>query len=152
MSSTVIDEMQAHAKRIASGMDAQVKPGQPARFSEACAPGDSIRQGDLYLDIVESIPKDFVKVEKPTDVDKQLVPGNTQGAKHCLSSLIGVTLYRPKDWNEESLVGPAFVSTKEVSVLHPTHGHVIVPAGTTVACNYQREWSKEEARERRARD
>lgn len=149
---SVITKIQERARQITSGNDPNVKPGQPERFTEAAACNDTIRQGDLYVTIIAEIPADYVKVVKPQAIDRQLVPGNTQGAKHCLDSLAGVTLYRPKDWNDESLRGPAFALTKERTVLHPTHGAVTIPKGFVVLCRYQREFDKELQRERRAID
>lgn len=149
---TTIEKIQCHAQAIAAGEIEQVKPGMPAAFTSACVPGDCIRQGDLYLVIVDSPPTGYVPIAKPTEVDKQLVPGNTEGARHCLDSLAGVKLFRPQKWDEESLDGPCFTLTKERKVLHPTHGPVTIPAGMTVFCRYQREFDKEQQRERRTRD
>ena len=148
----MIDEIQNHAKSIAAGEIEKVKPGMKAAFTTACVPGDAIRQGDLYLTIVDKIPQGYVEIKKPTAADKQLVPGNTEGSKHCLDSLSGVKIYRPAKWDEESLDGPCLVLTKERSVLHGTHGPVVMPAGFMVHCTYQREWDKELAKQRRARD
>lgn len=150
--STTIERITKHAKRIASGKYEQVKPGQRVRFTEAATTNDTIRQGDLYLTIVDAVPKNYAKVEKPKAADKQLVPGNTTGARHCLDSLAGVTLYRPEKWSEESLDGPCLVLSKARTVEHPIHGAVEIPAGFTVLCRYQREFDSEQRRERRARD
>lgn len=140
----IIERMQKHLETV--------KPGQPVSFTDACVAGDTIRQGDLYLIIADKVPSGYVQVTKPKSIDKQLVPGNTQGAKHCLDSLTGVKLFRPKEWNDESLDGPCLVLTKPRKVLHPTHGTAMIPAGFTVVCRYQREFDKEMQRERRARD
>ncbi len=149
---TAIEKIQRTTKRIANGKDPRVKPGQPERFTAAATVGDSIRQGDLYVTIWEAVPADYVRIEKPKEIDKQLVPGNTVGAKHCLDSLDGVELYRPQNWTEESLEGPFLRLTKERTVIHPTHGHVTIPAGFGAICDYQREQDQEEKKERRARD
>lgn len=149
---TAIDRIQRHAKLIAAGECEQVKPGQPVRFTEAASINDTIRQGDLYITVIEAVPQGFVKIAKPKAMDKQLVPGNTQGAKHCLDSLAGVTMYRPTDWGPESLTGPVLVLSKERTILHPTHGSVTIPSGVTVQCTYQREWESEQRKERRTRD
>lgn len=147
----VIDQIVERTKKIASGQD-DVKPGQQVGFTEACVAGDAIRQGDLYLIIRESVPPGYEKVGQPKAIDKQLVPGNTVGAKHCLDALAGVEIFRLKNWNEESLDGPYLRISKERTVLHPTHGAVVIPAGFTVECRYQREFDREQQRERRARD
>jgi hypothetical protein len=149
---TTIEKIQRHAKAIAAGELESVRPGMAAAFTEACVAGDAVRQGDLYLIIVEDVPSGYVPISKPKAADKQLVPGNTDGARHCLDAIAGVKLYRPKEWGEESLDGPCFVLTKPREVLHPVHGPVAVPAGFAVLCRYQREFDKELQKERRARD
>ncbi|MGH9931012.1 MAG: hypothetical protein ACREA9_17530 [Pyrinomonadaceae bacterium] len=148
---TTIERIETHAKKIASGSE-RVKPGQEVCFTEAATIDDTIRQGDLYLTIVAAVPAGYVKIEKLKASDKQLVPGNTVGSRHCLDSLAGVTLYRPEQWSEESLAGPCLVLAKQRTIEHPTHGAVFIPAGFTVLCRYQREFDAEQKRERRARD
>lgn len=140
-----------HAQRIAAGEE-KVKPGMPARFTEACTPGDLIWQGDLGIEIVAGVPADYVEVTQPKGVDRQLVPGNTQGSRHCLQSLDGVRLFRPKQWGGESLQGPALVLAKHATIEHPTHGAVTIPAGFTVLCRYQRVWDQEQREARRSQD
>lgn len=126
-----------------------IEPGQPVTLTSAASCGDAVRQGDLYLVVVEKVPEGYAKASRAS---KQLVPGTTRGAKHCLDSLDGVEVYLPKEWREESLQGPCLVLTKERTVLHPVHGAVTIAAGHTILCCYQREWEKEQAKERRARD
>lgn len=149
---TEIEKIQRHAKKIASGKDLKVKPGQPERFTAAATENDCIVQGDLYIVVALKAPSGYVRINKPKDADRQLVPGNTQGAKHCLDSLAGVELWRPKNWTEESLEGPFLRLSQERTILHPTHGAVTIPAGMSVQCHYQKEWDREQAKERRARD
>lgn len=149
---SAIEKLQRHAKKIASGKDPKVQPGVEAKFTEACTIGDCIIQGDLYITIAESVPSGYVLIEKPTESDKQLVPGNTAGAKHCLDSLAGVEMWRPENWSSESLDGPFIRLARQRTILHPVHGAVIIPAGFAVLCEYQREWDIEQAKERRAAD
>jgi len=152
MKSSVIEKIQKHAAKIRNGEHDKIGPGVPVTMSNALVAGEGVAQGDLNIIVADSVPSGYVLIEKPKSQDKQLVPGNTVGAKHCLDSLDGVTLYRPKQWTEESLDGPCLVLTQERTVLHPTHGAVTIPAGMTVVCHYQREWDRELANERRARD
>lgn len=160
MALSTIEKIQRRVSRIANGKDLRVKPGQVERFSDAVADGDLIRQGDLYLIAAERSGGAFAWgkylkqhgysiANRPSP---QLVPGNTVGAKHCLDSLDGVELWLPKEWNEDTLQGPFMRLTKERTVLHPTHGAVVIPAGMSILCAYQREFDKEQAKERRARD
>lgn len=152
MSVTAIEAIQEHAKRIAEGKHETVKPGQPSRFTEAASVGDGIWQGDLLLEIVASVPAGHNVMLKPK---KQLVPGTTQGARHCLDSTRGVKVYYPKGWPEsaeETLIGPCLVLTEERTVLHPTHGSVSIPAGFAVLCSYQKDFDYLTKRERRTQD
>lgn len=129
-----------------------VSPGQAASFTTACVQGDCIDQGDLRLVVVDEVPAGWNELFQQKTEIRQLVPGNTRGAKHCLDSLEGVRLFHPKEWNEESLWGPCFTVYEERVVLHPVHGAVTIPPGLTILCRYQREYDKELAKERRARD
>lgn len=152
MMNSVIQEIQNHATKIQNGEHDRIGPGFPVTMSRALEVGEGVAQGDLNIIIVESIPKHYHRVDRPTQQDRQLVPGNTIGAKHCLDSLEGVEIYRPEQWSDESLDGPCLIVHQERSILHPIHGTVTIPAGMTVGCFYQREWDKELAKERRARD
>lgn len=145
----VIEKIVNHAKAISKGEVKTVMPGNPLAFSDACTVNDRIWQGDLALTISNCLPSNYVKAKKPS---QQLVKGNNEGAKHCLDSLDGVEMYHPKEWNEESLVGPYLILHKERVVQHPKHGNVTVKAGTEIHCTYQRERDNELARDRRARD
>lgn len=148
---TIIGDMQAHTERTKQGLE-RIKPGQRVGFNSANTPGDMIRQGDLYITLLACVAAGFTRVEKPADADRQLVPGNTEGAKHCLSSLEGVTLHRPPTWGQEnSLDGPCIEVTKPVEIMHPTHGHVDLVPGT-YGIGYQREYDRELEQERRAAD
>ena len=150
---TVIENMEEQVARIRDGKEENVKPGSPERFTAAASKGDCIRQGDLYLVIGDAIPGDgFKLIENHDDLNKQLVPGNTQGSKHCLDSLVGVKLYRPEKFDNESTIGPVLELSHDRVVQHPTHGHVTLLAGTIVECHYQREYDAEQKREMRAKD
>lgn len=149
-----IEEIQQHLETV--------EPGQPATFTAACSVGDCIRQGDLYIIIVASVPKGYKKIKRPTDMDRQLVPGKTEGARHCLDSFEGVKLFRPEEWSEESLDGPCLIVTEERKILHRKesadsqstigHGTVTLVPGFTYVCSYQREYDKELEKESRVRD
>ena len=129
-----------------------VRPGEPFTISGAADVGDGCWQGDLGIEIVAAVPADYVQIKRPRTADRQLVPGNTEGSRHCLDSLRGVTIFRPAKWDAESLQGPCLVLTQARTITHPKHGDVTIPAGRTVLCRYQREFDAEQRRERRARD
>jgi len=144
---TALERLEQHRDLLVSG-DGPVQPGQPTSFTNASTVGDCIAQGDLYLIVVDAIPAGYQEQKAKT----QLVPGQTQGAKHCLDSIEGVTMHFPANWTEESMDGPIFVADQDRTVEHPVHGNVTVPAGTLIQCRYQREWDAEQARERRNAD
>lgn len=151
MKESVIEKIEKHAQLIANGGHDRITPGAPMTISAAATPGDGVWQGDLGLEIVECVPSNYVKAQKPS---LQLVPGNTQGARHCLDSLAGVEMFLPPHWGDDfdSLKGPCFVLSKTRTVVHPVHGDVTIPAGFTVLCRYQRNYDAAQQREHRAYD
>lgn len=124
-----------------------IKPGEPFEFTTASTVRDRVWQGDLAITIVDKVPAEYVKKQI-----KQLVPGDTQGARHCLASLDGCEVYVPPDWNNESLDGPVVKCLTRTVVTHPTHGDVIVPDGFIFECTYQRDYDVEQKVIRRALD
>ena len=143
-------------KALQTWSNPKIQPGETFRFSPAVASGDGVAQGDLYIMIADRVLDGYTKVESPTDLDRQLVPGNTTGAKHCIESLDTVELYWPEGWSHslsyEGLAGPALVCHSETTILHPTHGSVVIPEGFTVVAGYQRVYDAELRRERRSMD
>ena len=101
---------------------------------ETCSPGDAWAQGDLLLVCLDSLPKGCERIAKP---DAQLAPGSTQGSRHVLASS-GVTQYRLAD--ATPLDGPILESTVPLTVTHPEHGDVTLPAGVW-AVVYQRAYA-----------
>lgn len=142
-----IEEIQEHNESVKSGKG-KVAPGQLLKFSDACTENDTIWQGDLAIVISKNKEAGFIRLDNPT---AQLVPGNNIGAKHCMDTT-NVVMYVPSDWSEESLIGPWVKPNVELKIEHPVHGDVVIPAGMSFQCYYQKEWSKEEQKERRARD
>jgi len=148
-----IEEMLKELDEARAG-NHKVQPGHSYRISEAASVGDGVWQGDLGLEIIDSIPKGYTNISNPTEAALKLVPGQTQGSRHCLDSLDGVELYWPPNYGENynGLMGPAFKLNKERTVKHPVHGDVTIPKGFTISCNYQREYDFELRKERRMRD
>lgn len=144
-------------EKVLKGFDThmeKVAPGQPAAFTEACVPGDIIWQGDLSIEMVESVPADYTKepMNKLEQPKNQLVPGNTVGSRHALNTLKGVKLFYPKNFGaEDCLEGPCAIVSGGQVVEHPKHGNVTLVKGT-YRFGYQREYDAEQKRERRARD
>lgn len=105
--------------------------------------GDVVRQGDLYLVCLSSMPSgDEIQ-------DMKLAPGNSQGSRHILEGDVSIV----KNWKWRSypelkeqhdvLVGPAFKCHGEVEVTHPEHQNKILPEGTVWGTVYQRQLADE---------
>jgi hypothetical protein len=147
-----IDKITHGAQQIAAGQHDRIRPGDHFTIPDSWIAGDAGAQGDLVIIIVDQIPGTYKRVAKMRDADRQLVPGNTEGARHCLDALKGVELYRQSDWGPDSLDGPCLVINEQRVIEHPTHGHWTIPAGRMIKLEYQREHDAELQRERRNAD
>lgn len=125
----------------------RIKNDDPQRFPEAASPGDSFRQGDLYITLLERVPDNCKPMGKSR---AQLAEGETQGSRHCLDSLEGVRMYERIG---DQLLGPVFcIEAPERTVTHPEHGNVTLPGnGRVYGVSYQRDLDEME-RERRVAD
>lgn len=126
----------------------KIKSDATRHFPEAASPGDFHRQGDIYITLIGGVPAGAKRVAKP---QTQLAPGNTQGSRHCLSTLEGVAVFELDKATE--LDGPIVqVVGTEVTVTHPEHGDVVLPGnGRCYGVTYQRDLDQDE-RERRVLD
>ena len=66
-------------------------------FPEAASIGDAVRQGDVYIQLIddadiEKAGRLYTKLSEPV---LQLAPGNTKGSRHCLASAEGVEMWEP---------------------------------------------------------
>lgn len=92
--------------------------------------GDEHRQGDLRIvRLSDGFTKlqaaELARIAKP---DRQLAPGTTQGSRHELASLDGITMFRMK--HGTALDGPLLHAEQPFSILHPEHGDCVnLPAG-----------------------
>lgn len=107
------------------------------RFPEAASAGDTWRQGDLYIEKLDAVPRGAVLEKKP---QAQLAPGTTQGSRHILDSLRGVTVYRLE--SPSVLDGPILDVATERTVTHPEHGDCVLPPGV-YGIFYQRAYADE---------
>lgn len=114
-----------------------IKCDEPQRFSEAASAGDVFRQGDIYIEKLEAVPAGAIQMQK---VEAQLAPGTTQGSRHVLDALQGVTMYRLA--NPTVLDGPILDLATERTITHPEHGNVILPPGC-YGITYQRAFADE---------
>ena len=116
-----------------------IRNDRPQQFPEAASPGDYARQGDLYITLLASVPDGWVETPPPP----QLVPGTSQGSRHCLDSLDGVRAFRAPA--PTPLQGPVLELAVERTITHPEHGHWVLPPGR-YAITYQRDLADEERR------
>jgi hypothetical protein len=131
-----ITEMASHAETIdASGL--QTVP-------ESVSIGDNIRQGDIFLICIETMPSGT-----PVQ-DRQLAPGTTQGSRHVLSGDCEIvkrsgsfTAPGESDPVHEALVGPAFQCRKGCTVEHPEHGNWALPNGSVWQVTFQQAYADE---------
>lgn len=110
----------------------RIKSDAKQKFPEAASVGDFVRQGDVYITLLGSVPPGAIRDDKPL---LQLAPGNTQGSRHCLSSLNSTTVYRLQ--NPTPYDGPILEVKRPVTITHPEHGHWRLPAGC-YGISYQR--------------
>ena len=123
----------------------EIRNDAEQRFPDAASPGDCWRQGDVYITLLGEVP---IGMTKPINPTCQIVPGVTQGSRHCLDSLDGVTVYTIP--NAGPLDGPVLECREERTITHPEHGNVVLPPGV-YGIHYQRDLDAEEL-ERRVLD
>lgn len=64
-------------------------------FPEAAAIGDAVRQGDVYIQLIDPLdspPMFYSKLKNPS-FPLQLAPGNTKGSRHMLEHSAGVEVW-----------------------------------------------------------
>lgn len=86
------------AVKLAVDAVEKIKNDGIQHFPVAANIGDAVRQGDIYIqliDPVETTPPFFIKVTSPT-FPFQLAPGNTKGSRHCLEHSDGIEIYTPE--------------------------------------------------------
>lgn len=87
----------AEAVRKVSDTVEKIKNDAPQDFPIAANIGDAVRQGDIYIQLIDPVTETPVlhkKVESPT-FPYQLAPGNTKGSRHCLEHSDGIEIYVP---------------------------------------------------------
>lgn len=83
-------------KQIDSAVE-KIINDKPQNFPEAANIGDAVRQGDVYIqliDAVKGVPPMYRKL-KTVEYPLQLAPGNTKGSRHCLENSPGAVVYVP---------------------------------------------------------
>jgi hypothetical protein len=120
----LLSELQDTAQRIAKR--------ETQRFPEAASVGDCVRQGDIYITLLDNIPAGY---ERQAKWNRQLAPGNSPGSRHVLDSRTGVRCYLNPHATEFD--GPVLVLNRERELTHPEHGNWILPPNV-YAISYQR--------------
>lgn len=141
------------AKQVASGKHERIRPGDAIHLTAACVAGDAVRQGDVYVVVVDAPPPGFVPVDM-SRAPLQMAHGETKGSRHVLDATSGVAMWLPPEWgrDSDSLRGPVLRCVEARTINHPEHGSVHIAPGLTVAIEYQRNFDKVLQAERRARD
>jgi hypothetical protein len=105
MSTAVFDDRTINHPAVRALREAQatvesIKNDAPQYFPEAASIGDAVRQGDIYIQLIEPVTKTpFLYRNASPTFPMQLADGNTKGSRHCLAHGNGVTVYAPVDVN-----------------------------------------------------
>lgn len=121
----ILKRIQAEAAQNASSL----------RWVRVCKEGDEIRQGDIYL-----YPLDQEPAHGESGADRQLAPGTTRGSRHIIEGEAEVYATEAED----VLAGPIVHALERVTLTHPEHAHVSLPAGW-YEVRYQRDFEVEAA-------
>lgn len=121
--------------------------------------GSVSHQGDVIFVAIASLPKSA----NPRQ-NRQVADGGTQGSRHVVdrgdvydcdaAEVARMIINATKCEVDARYIGPVFVSPAEPTehdVTHPEHGHQGFPAGTVIACVFQRNLDAEQ-REMRVQD
>jgi len=129
------------------------------KLLESFEVGDAVRQGDLYLIRIKSMPKSA----RPRG-NRQLADGTTQGSRHVLErgevfdcdpeAVARAVKSATKIDIDERYCGPVIRTASEPTendLTHPEHGNIGFPADSICAVVFQRSLDAEQ-REMRVRD
>jgi hypothetical protein len=84
----------------------RVKNDAPQQFPEAASAGDAVRQGDVYIQLIDDVtsaPMLYERVLQPV-FPLQLAEGTSKGSRHCLAHGNGVTVYQPMVANSYGMI------------------------------------------------
>lgn len=91
--------------REAQAQVEKIKNDDPQNFPEAASIGDAVRQGDIYIQLIDDVTSTpFLFKKAAPSFPMQLAPGNTKGSRHCLEHGRGVTVYEPCEGNSVEMV------------------------------------------------
>ena len=106
------------------------------KYVRAISSGQAVRQGDVYLERIESAPEGWAETS-----ERQLAPGTSQGSRHVAEGQVRVLVGH----DPGPLQGPVIVARARWTLRHPEHADVSMPAGT-YRVTYQRDHAAEELR------
>jgi hypothetical protein len=90
--------------REAQAQVEKIKNDDPQNFPEAASIGDAVRQGDIYIQLIEDVTDTpFLFQPASPSFPMQLADGNTKGSRHCLEHGRGVTVYEPMKFTGNQL-------------------------------------------------
>jgi hypothetical protein len=90
--------------REAQAQVEKIKNDAPQNFPEAASIGDAVRQGDIYIQLIEDVTETpFLFKPASPSFPMQLADGNTKGSRHCLEHGRGVTVYEPMEFTGTQL-------------------------------------------------
>jgi hypothetical protein len=129
----------AALERVQKTADAK-KRAAPIRVG-VLAPGDEVRQGDVYFVALNRVPANAAVIAKP---EPQLAPGTTQGSRHIVTAESMANCRFHVQNRATVLDGPVIeVLRAPVEVSHPEHGHVVFDQPGVYAVAYQRQFAEE---------
>ena len=90
--------------REAQAQVEKIKNDDPQNFPEAANIGDAVRQGDIYIQLIEDVTSTPILFQPASpSFPMQLADGNTKGSRHCLAHGRGVTVYAPMEFTGPQL-------------------------------------------------
>lgn len=132
--------MQQTVQEVHANIEQQAEKNSNAlRVVTKMEVGEAIRQGDVYVWRVESIPEEY---NIPT-MELQIAQGETKGSRHILEDSPTLRVFQKT--TRGPLDGPAFKSDSPITLTHPEHAHFQLPAGCYIS-EYQQDYAAEEIR------
>ena len=110
---------------IAAAVEA-IKNDGLQHFPEAASVGDAVRQGDVYIQLINEadIAAAGPLFRKMAEPRLQLAPGDTKGSRHILASAEGVEMWEPTLTDESTL---KYVFAKHNTPLPKNYRKTYVP-------------------------
>lgn len=117
----------------------------PIVLSNVNTPGEFVRQGDIYVTLLDGKPTGTLKkvpAAKLTSKEFQLAPGNSRGSRHMLDNVDAVEIYDRGTREDGIEAGYAIKVNEACSIVHPEHGTVNLGEDMWIAVTYQLTWDQ----------